>query len=135
MYADIEHCGAHGQLEDLVEVFGEQFAVLHTEGADGVVIGMEAHRHAIVSVALDLAAAERSRRITVDQQGEHGGGRVLRVTGAAMVEVRNAQVEQTDGVEDEVDGCPSATQSRMSGGMSMGVSRSIFTKRAAMRCF
>ncbi len=69
------------------------------------------------------------------EQGEHGGGRVLRVAGATVVDMRGAQIEQADGVEDEVDEVASDTQSRMSGGMSMGVSRSMFTKRAAMRCF
>jgi hypothetical protein len=62
-----------------------------------------ARGHAFVRAALDLTAAERARRIAVDEQGEHGGGRVLRVAGATVVDMRGAQIEQADGVEDEVD--------------------------------
>jgi hypothetical protein len=50
-----------------------------------------------------LAAAKSARRITVDEQGEHGGGRILRVACATMVDVRSAQVQQADGVENEFD--------------------------------
>lgn len=36
--AGFEYLGPCGLFEDIVEVFGEQFAVLHSEGADGVVV-------------------------------------------------------------------------------------------------
>ena len=56
-----------------------------------------------MSAALDLAAAEGAGGVAVDEQGEHGGGRILRVAAASVVDVRSAQVEQADRVEDEVD--------------------------------
>lgn len=52
--------------------------------------------------ALNLTAAEHTRGIAVDEQRKHGCWRVLRVTGAPIVDLRAAQFQQAHRVEDEV---------------------------------
>jgi len=61
------------------------------------------HGDLLVGVLFDLAAAEGARGVTVDEQREQPRRRVLLAAAAAVVDPRRAQVEQPDGIHDEVD--------------------------------
>jgi len=74
-----------------------------------------------------LATGKSSGAVGIDQEGQKHGGRVLLVSGAAMVDVGAGGVDRLDGVDVKWTRCPGGTQSRRSGGRSIGVSRSIVT--------
>ena len=82
--SELEHPAARRHLDHLRKTVGEELAVAPSKLADRVVIGMGVaaqvpHGHAVITVALDLAAGKRPGRVAVDEQAQQQTGRVLRV--------------------------------------------------------
>jgi len=67
------------------------------------VSGEETNGDVFIGECFDAAAGESARRVAVDEQAQHHGGRVLGMAGAALVGAGLAQVERFDRIHDEMD--------------------------------
>ncbi len=106
--ADLQNFGTGGEFENLMEGFRKQVLVFAAEFADRVVGGMgvageEAHGDVLKCERLDAPAGEGASRVTINEQAQHHGGRVLGVTRAALIGPRTTQVQRFDRIHDEVD--------------------------------
>jgi len=77
------------------------------EFADGIVIGMGvgrqvAHRDVLVGQRFDPATRKSARGVAVDEQAEHHGRRILRLSGSPFVGLGEAQVQSRNGIHDEM---------------------------------
>jgi hypothetical protein len=52
---------------------------------------------------METLMTKSARRVAIDQQAQHHGGRVLGVACAALVGARTAQVQRFDRIHNEVD--------------------------------
>ena len=100
-----------GQLQHRHERGAERRAVGGAKVADRGVIGVmvgakEAHGHVAVSGRLNRARAKPTGGVTVYEQGQHHGGRVLLAARAAMVDVKVAQRDLLHGIQNEMDDVP-----------------------------
>ena len=109
--AHLEHPHLYGHCEHLLKADLEQRVIGSAEGADAVVIGVkvctkQTHSHVLVGGSFNLPTAEGARRVGVNEQAQHQRGRILRAAGAAFVDPRPADIEQADGVHDEMHQVP-----------------------------
>ena len=65
--------------------------------------GEVAHGHVAIGGPLDAAGAEDAVGVAVEEQGQHGVGRILGVAGALVVHGEGGQGQAVHGLDDEVD--------------------------------
>lgn len=109
--ADFEEFATGSHFQNLGEGLLEESGVFPSKGTEGIVVWVgvgakETDGDIAVGGGFYLATGKSSDAVGIDQEGQKHGGRVLLVSGAAMVDVGAGGVDRLDGVDDEVDEVP-----------------------------
>ena len=95
--------------QNLHEGFLKEIAVLATEGADGVVVGMQvaaaeiANYHVFVGCVLDHARGEAPSGVAIDEQGKHHAGWILFIARSSLIGAEVFCGESIHRIDDEMD--------------------------------